>query len=79
MNRDPSARPASRPLSPATRGSWAYERDAGYDVVGTTVDVAVRDGITIACELRRPARDGVPVDGRFPSVVVEFPGFTDHR
>ena len=43
-----------------------------YDVVGTTIDVPVRDGITIACELRRPARDGVPVEGRFPGVVVEF-------
>ena len=64
--------PASRPLSRATSAWWSYERPATYEVVGATVDVEVRDGVTIACELRRPARDGVPVDGRFPSVVVEF-------
>ncbi len=43
-----------------------------YEVVGTIVDVPVRDGITIACDLRRPAREGVPVDGQFPGLVVEF-------
>ena len=32
----------------------------------------MRDGVTIACDLRRPARDGVPVDGPFPGIVVEF-------
>ena len=62
----------TRPISPATRAWWAYERAAVYDVVGTTIEVPVRDGTTIACELRRPADGGVPVEGRFPSVVVEF-------
>lgn len=62
----------SRALSSATRTWWDYERAATYDVVGTTVEVPVRDGVTIACELRRPARDGVPVEGRFPGLVVEF-------
>src|SRR5262245_40459816 len=57
---------------PATDAWWSYTRDPEYDVVGTTVDVPVRDGITIACELRRPARDGVPVGGRFPGLIVEF-------
>ena len=64
--------PASRPLSTATREWWAYERPPAFDVVGVTVDVPVRDGITIACELRRPARGGVAVEGTFPAVVVEF-------
>ncbi len=58
--------------SPAIDAWWSYTRAAEYDVVGTTVDVPVRDGITITCELRRPARDGVAVDGRFPALVVEF-------
>jgi uncharacterized protein len=58
--------------SPAIDAWWSYTRAPEYDVVGTTIDVTVRDGITIACELRRPARDGVPVDGRFPALVVEF-------
>ena len=62
----------SEPLSPTTQQWWSYDRPATYEIVGTTVDVSVRDGITIACELRRPARDGAPVEGRFPSVVVEF-------
>jgi predicted acyl esterase len=59
-------------LSQATTAWWSYERPASYEVAGTTIEVVVRDGVTIACELRRPARDGVPVAGRFPGVVVEF-------
>ena len=46
--------PTSRPISPATRAWWAYERDTEYEIVGTTITVPVRDGVTIACELRRP-------------------------
>ena len=57
---------------PSTDAWWSYTRAPEYDVVGTTVDVEVRDGVTIACELRRPARDGVAVEGRFPGLVVEF-------
>ncbi|HEX4532066.1 MAG TPA: CocE/NonD family hydrolase [Acidimicrobiia bacterium] len=64
--------PTSRPISPGTRAWWAYERAAAYDVAGTTIAVPLRDGVTIACELRRPAHGGVPVEGQFPSVVVEF-------
>ena len=60
------------PIAPATQQWWSYERPASYEVVGTTVDVVMRDGVRIACDLRRPARDGAPVDGRFPSIVVEF-------
>ncbi len=63
---------ASLPDPSASRTWWSYERPGTYDVVATTVNVAVRDGITIACELRRPARDGAAVDGQFPSVIVEF-------
>ena len=56
---------------PATEW-WAYTRAPEYDVVGTTVDVPVRDGVTIACELRRPARDGEPIESPLPALVVEF-------
>lgn len=62
----------SHPQSAATKAWWSYERAAEYDVLGTTVDVPVRDGVTIRCELRRPAREGVVVDGRLPGLVVEF-------
>jgi hypothetical protein len=58
--------------SAAIEAWWSYAREPVYDVVGTTVDVPVRDGTTIACEVRRPARDGQPVDGQFPALVVEF-------
>jgi len=51
---------------------WSYTRAPEYDVIGTSVDVEVRDGVTIACEVRRPAHDGVAVEGQFPGLVVEF-------
>ncbi len=59
----------------STDAWWSCARGAEYDVVGTTVDVEVRDGVTIACELRRPARDGVAVEGRFRGLIVEFSPF----
>ena len=62
----------SEPWPAAVRDWWGYERPPTYDVVGTTVEIRVRDGVTIAAELRRPARDGVPVDGPLPGLVVEF-------
>ena len=64
--------PVLQPPSTAAERWWSYERPPTYDVIGTKVEIEVRDGVTIACELRRPARDGVPVEGRFPSLVVEF-------
>jgi hypothetical protein len=59
-------------MTPVTDAWWSYTRAPEYDVVGTTIDVPVRDGITIACDVRRPARDGEPVEDRFPCLVVEF-------
>jgi len=38
-----------------------------YDVVGTTVDVEVRDGVTIACELRRPGATASRTRADFPA------------
>ncbi len=64
--------PTSRPLPASTTEWWNYQRPTEYDLVGETIDVAMRDGVTIACELRRPARDGVALDGPFPGLVVEF-------
>ncbi len=59
-------------MSTASRAWWTYQRTADFEVVGETVDVPMRDGVTIACELRRPARDGVALDGPFPGLVVEL-------
>jgi hypothetical protein len=64
--------PSTQPLSDATLRWWDYDRPASFEVFSTTVDIPVRDGVTIACELRRPARDGEPADGSFPSLVLEF-------
>jgi uncharacterized protein len=41
--------------------------------VGKDVMVEMRDGILLATDVYRPARDGNPVDGRFPTVVCLTP------
>ena len=46
---------------------WSYTRAPEYDVVGTTVDVEVRDGVTIACELRRPGATASRTRADFPA------------
>lgn len=62
----------SSPLSTTTEAWWAYERPATFDVVRTEVDVPVRDGTLIGCELGRPAMEGGPAPGAFPGLIVEF-------
>jgi len=41
--------------------------------VGKDVMVEMRDGILLATDVHRPARDGNPVDGRFPTIVCLTP------
>lgn len=58
---------------PAENGEWwSYTREPTYQVIRETVDVPMRDGVTIGCELTRPALAGAPADGQFPGLVVEF-------
>ncbi len=64
---------------------WSYTRPAQYGAVRTAVRVPMRDGITLACQLSRPARSGRPADGRFPGIVYEVtpyavldPFFVEH-
>ena len=63
----------TRPISPATRAWWSYERAAAYDVVGTTIDGpgARRDHDRLRAAPPR-ATVACRSEGRFPSVVVEF-------
>lgn len=68
----PSRVVTSSPLSSATEAWWAYERPETFDVQRTAVDVPMRDGELIACDLSRPATSGNPSDGTFPGLVVEF-------
>ena len=48
--------------------------DGPYDVAVTSdVMVRVRDGVHLATDLHRPARDGRPVPGRFPVILERTP------
>ncbi|MBM3875447.1 MAG: CocE/NonD family hydrolase [Verrucomicrobia bacterium] len=52
----------------------AAGREAPFQViVRTNVMVALRDGVKLATDLYLPAKDGAPVDGRFPVVLVRTP------
>jgi hypothetical protein len=42
-------------------------------VVSKNVMVTVRDGVRLATDIYRPARNGVPVDGRFPVILERTP------
>jgi len=47
---------------------------APYEVAETkNVMVAVRDGVRLATDVYRPARNGVPVDGKFPVLLLRTP------
>ncbi len=50
------------------------QREAEFDVaVETNVMVPMRDGVRLAADVYRPARDGKPVDGRFPTLLTRTP------
>src|SRR5262249_51957511 len=42
-------------------------------VVAKDVMIPMRDGVRLAADLYRPARDGKPVDGRFPTLLTRTP------
>ena len=60
--------PAPREVSEWLR----YDRPAEYESLGTRVEVPTRDGTVLVGMLYRPARNGEPVEGAFPSLVVQF-------
>src|SRR4051794_30247403 len=49
-------------------------RPAEYDVsIEKNVMIATRDGPRLAADVYRPARGGVPVEGRFPTLLTRTP------
>jgi putative CocE/NonD family hydrolase len=49
-------------------------RETPYEVASTKhVMVAMRDGVRLATDIYRPARNGTPVDGKFPVLVERTP------
>ena len=56
----------------ATPGWWSYDRKADYATSQSDVFVTVRDGTPIHCKLNRPAKNGMAVDARFPSLIESY-------
>ena len=50
------------------------QSDARYDIASTkNVMVAMRDGVKLATDTYRPVRNGQPVEGKFPVLLVRTP------
>jgi putative CocE/NonD family hydrolase len=55
-------------------GPKVADRAAEYEVaVGRNVVIPARDGTRLAADVYRPARDGRPLDGRFPTLLTRTP------
>lgn len=60
------------PPPPADR-FFSYDRPATYSVHTGRIEVPVRDGSHLACDVHRPAGpDGRPAPGRFPAIVYDY-------
>jgi putative CocE/NonD family hydrolase len=61
-------------LTWSSLNGFAAESDANYDVHSElNVRVAMRDGVRLATDLYRPARNGKPVEQRFPVILTRTP------
>ena len=57
-----------------TAATLAAQPEQRYDiVVSKDVLIAMRDGVKLASDVYRPARNGVPADGRFPVIMERTP------
>ncbi len=56
------------PQQPAQPSASAYEYDLTSNVM-----VSVRDGVSLATDIYRPARNGRPLDGKWPTVLFRIP------
>ncbi len=56
------------------QGPSATKRPAEFEVaVEKDVKIAMRDGVRLAADVYRPARDGKPAEGRFPTLLTRTP------
>lgn len=46
-----------------------YERPADYEALVTEVRPKMRDGAELDCKMAVPAKNGVPIEGKFPGVI----------
>ena len=62
-------------VASAWRGSaGAADPERGFDMVLTSdVKVSMRDGVRLATDVYRPARNGKPLGGRFPVILERTP------
>ncbi|MGQ1797386.1 CocE/NonD family hydrolase [Kocuria oceani] len=78
--------PATPGLSPKDRASgglddpfFTYNRPAEYDVVHEDVQVPVRDGNHLTCQLYRPGNTPTdPAPGPFPGIVYEYTAYAQN-
>jgi len=49
------------------------DRSINGVIVGRDVLISMRDGVRLACDVHRPARDGQPVNGSFPVILERTP------
>jgi predicted acyl esterase len=50
------------------------QSDSGYGIAeANNVMVAMRDGVKLATDIYRPVRNGQPVDGKFPVILMRTP------
>jgi predicted acyl esterase len=64
---------AAVPRESPTDPFFTYGRAADYTVTSERMEVPMRDGATLACNVNRPGDDGnVPVAGKFPTIVYDF-------
>src|SRR5215471_17744765 len=61
-------------VSPIAMAPFGAQTDALYEVTETKdVMVAMRDGVRLATNVYRPARNGAPAGGRFPVLLQRTP------
>ena len=52
----------------------AFGREAEYDIAfETDVMVPMRDGVRLATDIYRPAKDGQPISERLPTILTRLP------
>jgi putative CocE/NonD family hydrolase len=64
----------TRPVEAQSQAPKVTERPAEFEVVvSRNVTIQVRDGTKLAADIYRPARNGLPVAGRFPTLLTRTP------